>query len=279
MLLRINSIHKQFITPADKSSINIKVHCNLSPDLKTGKLIFDSKNWWRIYKNENNYMIQILSPISPTSFQPVRLAVFDSKFKNGDLYIHSCKNQAGNSCENLDIDDSKYVDPLNPALDMLLMLNILPNKSGVILHGCGMIVDNNGIVFCGCSGSGKSTLADIWKEHSIILGDERIIVRRIENNFWIYGTPWHKNVQMCSPKRAILKKIYIIEHGTVNKINQLQRTEAISKLLVRCFPPFYNRESMEQTLSFFDLLIRKIPCYELYFVPNENIINFVRDLK
>lgn len=277
LLLKVSCNRTRFLISTDKSNIVIKVHYGIIPNFNLGDILFDSNNWWKIYCNDENYIIQLLSPA--LNFRPIRSAIFDSEYKKGDLYVllHDSPSQHTDSCID-SINYPKSLDPLNPALDMILMLNTLSQKNGVILHGCGLIDGDKGIIFCGISGSGKSTLANIWRGNAVILGDERIIIRRIKDRFWVYGTPWNRDAQMCSPKKAPLKKIYIIEHADINKAKLLQRNEAITKLLVRCFPPFFNRKGIEQILYLFDELTREIPCYELGFVPNDSIINFVRNL-
>jgi len=50
-------------------------------------------------------------------------------------------------------------------------------------------------------------------------------------------------------------------------------------LLVRCFPPLWDAEGMRFTLDFCAHLVGEVPCYELGFVPDGSVVDFVRCVK
>jgi ABC-type cobalamin/Fe3+-siderophores transport system ATPase subunit len=60
-------------------------------------------------------------------------------------------------------------------LDELIFTNLLAQRNGVELHGCGVIDHDQGLLFLGFSGAGKSTLARLWRRHldATILSDDR----------------------------------------------------------------------------------------------------------
>jgi hypothetical protein len=95
----------------------------------------------------------------------------------------------------------------------------------------------------------------------------------------MYGTPWHGDYTGVAPQGIPLEKIFFLNKGDVNSIQCLEGATAASKLLTRCFPPLWHEEGMSFTLDFCAQLVSDIPCYELDFMPDEDIVDFVRCAK
>ncbi|TET41088.1 MAG: hypothetical protein E3J63_02515 [Elusimicrobia bacterium] len=108
-----------------------------------------------------------------------------------------------------------------------------------------------------------------------ILSDDRMIIRKKNARFWIYGTPWHGDARVYSPETAHLEKIFFLKHARKIMLKKLSPVEATSRLIVCSFPTFWDKKGMEFTLRFCAELVKKIPCYELGFVPDESILDFV----
>ena len=159
------------------------------------------------------------------------------------------------------------------------MMNLLCLGSGVLLHACGVSDHGRGLLFVGSSGAGKSTMADLWKngEGVTILSDDRVIVREKEGRFWAYGTPWHGDARLCSAESVPLEAIFLIRHGGENSIMRLgEARKAVSSLLVRSFPTFWNAEGMAFTLEFLHRMSQAVPCYDLGFMPDKSVVQLVR---
>lgn len=110
------------------------------------------------------------------------------------------------------------------------------------------------------------------------MSDDRIIVRKIDGQFWIYGTPWHGEANLCSPKKARLEKIFFLKHAEKNGIKKISLIDATSCMIVCSFPTFWNKKGMEFTVGFIDELTREVPCYELGFVPDERVLDLVENI-
>ena len=136
------------------------------------------------------------------------------------------------------------------------------------------------MLFCGMSGGGKSTLANIWKHEkgAVVLSDDRMIVRSIGGDVIASGTPWHGEAGHCSPKTVRVRKIFFIDHAKKNRVRHLSRTEIVSNVLIRSFPPLWDKEGMGRTLEFVDTLSQRIPCYFMGFVPDHRVIEFARSV-
>lgn len=225
--------------------------------------VFASGGNWSLYYDGGKWII----PVSfPPGTPPRLVALFTPDFRSGDIYAKSNRN------------NHAPLYPLAYPLDELLMINLLSKAHGVVFHACGINQVDSGSIFAGISGAGKSTMANLWKRQNdvTLLSDDRVIVRKREGRFMVYGTPWHGDACAAAPDAAPLERIFIIRHAPENNITLLKPAEAASRLLVRSFPTFWDAEGMASTLEFLDELTRTVPCYDLGFVPDGSVVDFVR---
>ena len=203
-------------------------------------------------------------------FDPYQIVVLEPDFQCGDIY---CTGEPSTRRD-------KRLSLLGYPLAEALIINLLAQGRGVLLHACAVSDNGRGIIFPGTSGAGKSTLATLWEgqEGVTLLSDDRIIVRQREGRFWVYGTPWHGDARVASPEAVPLERIFIIQHASENKAIPMSPFDATSRLLVRSFPTFWDAGGMAFTLEFLDELSQAVSCYELGFVPDETVVDFVRCL-
>jgi len=165
----------------------------------------------------------------------------------------------------------------------VLMINYLARRNeGIFTHSVGIKdTDGKGLLFAGISGAGKTTTAKLWHNHSkaMVLNDDRIIVRRQKNNFFMHGCPWHGEFNDYLNSRieaAPLKKILFIHHARKNKVRRISKKAAFRLLYPVLFPTFWDKRCLENIISFSQDLIENVPCYSLGFVNNKGMIDFVR---
>ena len=158
------------------------------------------------------------------------------------------------------------------------MVNLLSQGNGVLVHACAVKDGDRGLLFAGTSGAGKSTIAELWNSqgNAAILSDDRVIIRKHEGKFWIYGTPWHGSGRFASPDSVPLTRIYFLKQAPENQLRALKPVDAQTKMLVRSFPTYWNPAGMDFTLGFLDELVQEVPGYELGFVPEDSVVDFVR---
>lgn len=251
----IGESYKYFLTNS-KPDISLYTHYGYIPKSKLGEKVFDTGTTWSFYQNNGKYILKTSS----------KAVILESDFKCGDIYIRAQGRKR------------KVEYPLNYPLGEVLMINLLAQKRGVMIHSCGVSDKGQGLLFAGTSQMGKSTIANLWKNENggTLLSDDRIIIRKKNARFWIYGTPWHGDAKVCSPERAALERIFFLKHAKDNNIRKITQMEAMSRLIVCSFPTFWDKKGMEFTLKFCAELAKRIPCYELGFVPDESILDFVR---
>jgi hypothetical protein len=94
----------------------------------------------------------------------------------------------------------------------------------------------------------------------------------------MYGTPWHGDFKEHSSHGLPIHKLFFLRHGTKNFSLAKSGAEAVSMLLARSFPPFWDKGGMAFTMELCHRMIDQTPCYELTFVPDAGMIDFVRSI-
>lgn len=168
-------------------------------------------------------------------------------------------------------------------LQVLLINYLSAHQKGMIVHGIGLRdTDGSGLLFAGKSGAGKSTTARIWHKNSraIILNDDRVIVKKKKNRFFIYGSPWHGDFNDYLKSRmeaAPLKRLFFIHHSPKNSLKKIYLREAFGFLFPSLFAAFWDKRSLDKICSFSLEVLEKTPCYNLGFINNNKVIGFIRN--
>lgn len=251
-----SSPYAPFITETEKKSdAFLRVLDGPPPVFETDEVVFQSADIWSLLRSQNKYILE----------DALRLVVLDSHFKSGNIYL---KEKADNWTQLV----------LAYPLGEIFLINLLSRGYGVVLHACGVIDDKgHGHLFLGNSTNGKSTMARLWSESgATVLNDDRIIVRERDGLFWMYGTPWHGDFNEVSPKALPIRKLFFLKHSENNSVIPKNGAEAVSMLLTRAFPPLWDKEGMNYTLSLLDRMAIRLPCFELGFVPDKSALEFIR---
>jgi hypothetical protein len=221
--------------------------------------VFESHPIWSLYRSNAKSAIVIYAEMPDIR----HTLVFRPEFKSADLFFPK--------------GSKRRIDPFNgPALE-LLMINYLAGERGAIVHGCGIEHNERGIIFIGESGTGKSTLAEMWdKEKGVgVLSDDRIIIRKKETDFCMYGTPWHGEAKFGAARWVKPEKIFFLNHGQTNSIDKANGISSVQRLLTCSFPPLWDAKGMEFTLEFFSELAAAVPCYDFSFTPDRRAIDYI----
>jgi len=263
--LGIEDINDVFLTDVS-DEIRLHVHYGSVPELNRIEKIFDSGSTWAFYRRDGKYVLQDDRLIPASS--PNVVVVLEPDPASGDVYI---KNDFTKK--------SIFPDPLGYPLNQILMILLLSKGEGMIFHACGIDDGGCGYLFLGNSTHGKSTMARLWfEQHATILNDDRIVVRKKDSGFWMYGTPWHGDFKEFSPKGLEIHKIFILHPQGKNSAVPKNGAEGVAMLLARSFPPLWDHQGMVYTADLCHGLVEKIPCHELNFEPDTRVVDFVRSL-
>jgi hypothetical protein len=241
-----------------KANLRLELHIGF-PDYRIGEQVFDSTPVWSLHRNGGKFAILINHDYPDTK----RLLILPQKDEPAGLFFPGS--------------DAKFLDPFfGPTLE-LLMITHLARGNGAIIHACGIDDNGTGMLFAGESGAGKSTLANLWNKaaEADVLSDDRTLVRAIDGELRMFGTPWHGEAKFGSPRGIRLEKIFFLHHGQKNTVQSLSVAGSVQKLLQCSFPPYWDAAGMEYTVGFFEQLATRVPSHELTFEPDARVINFL----
>ncbi len=250
----------------EEGGVLLTLRRGLPPENGERTKLFDSGSNWCLYRQNGKLVLQDRSFHSP--LLPDKFVVLEPDLQHGDIYYTGKR-----------IHRNVSRDPLKYPLNQILTLMLLSRSRGALFHACGIIDRERGYLFTGNSTHGKSTLARLWKDvGATILNDDRIVVKKEEEHFRMYGTPWHGDFRETSLSDMAIRSVFFLHHGAENRVVRRSGAEAISMMMTRSFPPYWDSDGMDRSLAFLEEMERALTCYDLYFRPDGDVIDFLRNV-
>ena len=228
-------------------------------------LAFDSGGVWTLRRSTDELLFEFRSP--RFGAVPYKIGRFRPDFSIGEVVLHREYFPAARSFY-----------PLEYPLDELIFTHLLSRRNGVELHGCGVIDQDEGLLFLGFSGAGKSTLARLWGHHpgTTILSDDRIILRVRDGQVMMHGTPWHGDEALVAKGPVPLRRLFLLHQGPDCAARPCAGSEAVASMFARCFAPFHCADAIAGTVATLEQTVGLVPCADLWFTPDDTAIDFIR---
>lgn len=222
-------------------------------------LLFDSGGVWKLFDDGDGYQIECRG----NGDQLYKIAFFSKDLTRGTVKMVPF--------------DVTTPYPLQYPLDEVILNMLLPRHGGVELHACGLVDRNgNGYLFAGNSGAGKTTTARLWQNDAAeILSDDRIVVRPHDGEWWMYGTPWHGEAEICSSSRAPLRRIFLLDQAKSNFVTPASPAAAVARLLACAFPPFHDASGLSAIAGTLATIVNDVPVERFAFVNDHTAVDFV----
>lgn len=208
--------------------------------------------------------------------------VFDAQFTYA-YTSHVCRNYLYNGKENPlfeisvtseDIEKESKLDGQErfepPYLESLCLYRKLLQKlimlDGIVFHSSAVAVDGNAYLFTAVSGTGKSTHTALWREllgdRAVMINDDKPIIRFIDGEFYVYGTPWNGKHELDTNQRAKVKAICKLERGLENSIEPLSAKEMLPVILNQTLR-YQDVAGLDKLLTLTDRLLTTVKLYKL----------------
>ena len=149
---------------------------------------------------------------------------------------------------------------------------VITPKGGIAIHSSAIECHGHVAIFLGESGTGKSTHTRLWRENiegATLLNDDSPILRIIDGEVRIYGSPWSGKTPCYKNKSYPIAGFCRLSQAPHNKIERLRSIAAIGAVLPSCPPQFASdgdlQDAICRTLS--DVL-RTVAVYHLECLPN-----------
>jgi len=235
------------------------------PELGLAHKIFDSGQRWSLWHDRTGRKILYVKSFG---LDPACVLILPVADDGGRLYVAPQGDYFG-----------RPIFPLDFPLSEVCAIDWLAQHNGTVMHATAIKDGDRGYLFVGFSGAGKTTTATLWAStvpDAIPLSDDRIVLRKREGHFRIYGTPWWGVGHFASPESVPLTGVFILRHAEENTLRQLRPREAVSQLLVRTFAPLWDAAGMAATLDLFHELSETVPCFEFGFKPDASAVECIR---
>ncbi len=143
---------------------------------------------------------------------------------------------------------------------------IIDKANGIIFHSSAIMVDGEAYLFTAKSGTGKSTHARLWREmlgeKAVMINDDKPIIRYVDGEFYVYGTPWNGKHRLDTNTRAKIKAICKIYQDKENSIKRLEPKEMLNTVMAQTVLPT-ELEKMDKFLMLIDKMLKSVNLYTL----------------
>ena len=148
---------------------------------------------------------------------------------------------------------------------------IFPWFDGFLFHASGAFVDDCACLFFGESGKGKSTILALLTTAATTLSDERCIIRKINDHYYLFETPWWRaepvDREITARSRPLI--LFCLAHATgTTSVTRLAANEALHKMMYTLEggqQPMVipDKQTHAQQMAFLRELAFRTPCFDL----------------
>ncbi len=158
--------------------------------------------------------------------------------------------------------------------------NFICDRDGIMMHGAVIEFDNKAYMFTAPSGTGKTTHIKLWKkvygDRVKIINGDKPLIRHINGEFIVYGTPWSGKEHFNRNASAPLGGIILLSRGEENSIEKLP-CDTFNKFLFKQIYMPQKPSAVSRVLDFADNMFSSVPLYHLYCNISEEAVTTVSD--
>lgn len=245
-----------------KPHIEVDCICGIPTEIFSGcSVLFEAKTnnqrFYSVLKYGNCLGFILYNQQNINEIQ--QIGILDPSFKHWTIYSEP-------------LDDGQLYTMKYP-MGPILLYYLAVNNNAVMIHASGIFDGKKGRIFTGFSGTGKSTMAHQWfTSGSTVINDDRLIIRMINDNFFMYNTPMYYADQ---PKSAPVNEIHLIHHSPENSSLLITGVKAVSKVMAYCIQNNYDKRLIKNNIDFLSGLCMKANVYETGFLPDQSIVKYI----
>ncbi len=159
---------------------------------------------------------------------------------------------------------------LNNAM-MLVFAFAASRHQTVLIHASLVRQHGYGYAFIAKSGTGKSTQVSMWLRHlpeCDLMNDDNPVVRIVDGEPWIYGSPWSGKTPCYRNVKARLGGITRIDRQPYNQVERLDPINAFASVLPSCSSMKWDLDIYHYICDTVTRLIETSDIYILHCLPN-----------
>ena len=262
--LRLDAGFRHFTVDKTREP-DITVECRNNdslPPFENAEKVFTSANdelkFYEIYRRGDDLIFRVFDQQNQTCIQ--QTALLDGGLKRWIIWSE---------------EKDGVLEPLVFPMAPILLHYAVLTADAVMMHASGVFDGEKGRLFSGFSGAGKSTISGIWKQQgNLLINDDRLIIRKEKGEYFMYNTPMY---YPDDNKKSPLHAVFLIRHAPENVINRMAGAAAVSSVMAFSIQNNYDTRFVQHHLDFFADMCTQIPVYQLGFVPDEKVVNFVKE--
>jgi hypothetical protein len=280
LCMGVPAAHGRFLSDAEDGGLALSVRDGRLREASAWQPLYASAETWQLWRDEGGQYVFVPGQRS----LPSRQVTVDAGFGCGEVIGDFGNGASPGQCQ--------Y--PLQ-GIDVMIFANWLAESGDLILHAAGAQVGGLGYCFAGRPGAGKSTLvaslmsapggvtdvatnqATNGDSGAVVLGEDNVILRYLDGRFWIFGTPWHLNPEMCSPLGVPLKKLFFLDRTAGEGVAPCEPLDGVARLLQTAFVPYYRPAAVAAILDRLALLAEQVPFYTLHYRLGADVIGLVQE--
>jgi len=197
---------------------------------------------WELWQNDDHELV-FYNPVQPV----LRQLIVQKDFSRGQILG--------------DFEAEPDVPLLPKELEIVFYVNWLGLYGDLLLHAAAIRIGEDGYAFIGHSHAGKSTLAWVLSEDESVkvIGEDQVVLRFINGEFWLFGSPWHFYSSLFAPDGVRLKGLFFLDGKEKKPSLRLEPLQGISLLMQTAFIPYYDPSAVERILNTLEKLSDLIP--------------------
>ncbi len=153
---------------------------------------------------------------------------------------------------------------------------VLAKQGGFLLHSASAIRNGKAFLFAGVSGAGKTTISRLAPPDATLLTDEISYVRRHDNSYMAYGTPFTGELAKLGENAAApVAALYLLAQGPENRIDPVGVADAGRELLANMLFFAEDQKFVHRAFQAACDFVGRVPVYRLTFVPDARVWDLI----
>ncbi len=175
------------------------------------------------------------------------------------------------------INPTYFLHSLGTFLRNIFTLLAVLEDNGIVLHAVGIVRDEEVCIFIGPSGAGKTTVAKL-SEGKVILSDDLVLMKKIDNEFMVFPTPdWgDKQIGSRENKPYRINSMFRLIKDKMVYLEEFLPAHALADIFTI---PHVETELIpkDALLARFLELISAVPYYRLHFLPEPSFWDCIEE--
>ena len=143
---------------------------------------------------------------------------------------------------------------------------MLPEKNAIMLHSAAFSLNGKTLALVATSGTGKTThmmhYKDLFGDSVTIINGDKPIIRLVDSELFVYGTPWCGKEGMNTNTKARLTDLCFINRSEENYTRPITKSEVASRIFSQIYLP-KTKLAADNTLKMLDIILNSCNLWEI----------------